>query len=57
MVDGLLEVVLVDAAGFKDTECFFGGIDPYVLIKYKSHERESSVARGEGSKPMWNEKF
>ncbi|KAI3984892.1 hypothetical protein MKX01_004660 [Papaver californicum] len=57
MVNGLLEVVLVDAAGFGDTECFLGGIDPYVLIKYKSHERESSVARGEGSKPVWNEKF
>ncbi|KAI3966398.1 hypothetical protein MKW92_031455 [Papaver armeniacum] len=47
MVNGLLEVVLVDAAGFGDTECFLGGIDPYVLIKYKR----------EGSKPMWNEKF
>ncbi|KAI3882965.1 hypothetical protein MKW92_046876 [Papaver armeniacum] len=47
MVNGLLEVVLVDAAG---------GIDPYVIIKCKIHERESCVSI-EGSKPMRNEKF
>ncbi|KAK4798109.1 hypothetical protein SAY86_030435 [Trapa natans] len=32
-------------------------IDPYVVIKYKSQEHKSSVARGEGGSPSWNEKF
>ncbi|OVA05932.1 C2 calcium-dependent membrane targeting [Macleaya cordata] len=36
---------------------FAGKMDPYVLIRYKNHERKSSVARGAGSNPVWNEKF
>ncbi|XP_059625343.1 16 kDa phloem protein 1 [Cornus florida] len=54
---GILEVTLVDARNLKNTEFFGGGIDPYVLIQYKSQERKSSVARGQGSSPIWNEKF
>ncbi|KAI3862161.1 hypothetical protein MKW92_045669 [Papaver armeniacum] len=56
-VNGTLEVVLVDAKGLGDTERFSGGIDPYAVIKYKGHERNSTVAKGAGSKPVWNEKF
>ncbi|MCL7026851.1 hypothetical protein MKW94_019069 [Papaver nudicaule] len=56
-VNGTLVVVLVDAKGLGDTERFSGGIDPYVVIKYKSHELNSTVAKGAGSKPVWNEKF
>ncbi|MCL7031979.1 hypothetical protein MKW94_003671 [Papaver nudicaule] len=33
------------------------GIDPFVVIKYKSQEQNSTVAKGAGSKPVWNEKF
>ncbi|CAI9092390.1 OLC1v1027612C1 [Oldenlandia corymbosa var. corymbosa] len=36
---------------------FAGGIDPYVLIQYKGQERKSTVARGQGSSPVWNETF
>ncbi|KAL4578635.1 hypothetical protein LXL04_014762 [Taraxacum kok-saghyz] len=32
-------------------------IDPYVLIQYKSEEHNSTIAKGEGSKPSWNEKL
>ncbi|KAI3985132.1 hypothetical protein MKX01_027218 [Papaver californicum] len=56
-VKGLLEVVLVDAKGLKDLERFTGGMDPYVMIKYKRQERNSTVAKGAGSKPVWNKKF
>ncbi|MCL7027807.1 hypothetical protein MKW94_030340 [Papaver nudicaule] len=56
-VNGLLEVVLVDAKGLKDTERFSGGMDPYVMIKYKTQERNSPVAKGAGSKPVWNKRF
>ncbi|KAI3984890.1 hypothetical protein MKX01_004658 [Papaver californicum] len=44
-VNGTLEVVLVDAKGLGDTERFSGGTDPYVVIKYKSHGRNSTVAK------------
>ncbi|MCL7030436.1 hypothetical protein MKW94_000980, partial [Papaver nudicaule] len=44
-VNGTLEVVLVDAKGLGDTERFSGGIDPFVVIKYKSQEQNSTVAK------------
>ncbi|CAM8962184.1 unnamed protein product [Rhodiola kirilowii] len=53
---GILEVQLVEAKGLDDTD-FLGDMDPYVLIQYKSQERKSSVARGDGAKPAWNEEF
>ncbi|KAJ4970658.1 hypothetical protein NE237_003757 [Protea cynaroides] len=56
MVNGILEVLLVDAHGLENHE-FFGKMDPYVLIQYKNAERKSSVRRGEGSNPVWNERF
>ncbi|XP_034703130.1 16 kDa phloem protein 1 [Vitis riparia] len=56
MTIGMLEVLLLDARGLQDTD-FLGGMDPYVLIQYKNQERKSSVARGEGGSPVWNEKF
>ncbi|KAL3521108.1 hypothetical protein ACH5RR_019257 [Cinchona calisaya] len=56
MTIGIMEVTLVGARGLKDTD-FFGKIDPYVLIQYKGQERKSSIARGQGSSPVWNEKF
>ncbi|XP_041000577.1 16 kDa phloem protein 1-like [Juglans microcarpa x Juglans regia] len=56
MAIGTMEVLLVNAKGLGDTD-FFGRMDPYVLIQFKSQERKSSVARGEGGSPAWNEKF
>ncbi|XWS65984.1 hypothetical protein CRYUN_Cryun05aG0161300 [Craigia yunnanensis] len=56
MAAGILEVLLVSAKGLEDTD-FLGGMDPYVIIQYKGQERKSSVARGGGSSPSWNEKF
>ncbi|XP_068667668.1 elicitor-responsive protein 1-like [Aristolochia californica] len=56
MPSGILEAQLVDARGLCSTD-FLNKIDPYVLIQYKTQERKSSVARGQGSNPVWNEKF
>ncbi|KAL5733218.1 hypothetical protein ACOSP7_032559 [Xanthoceras sorbifolium] len=56
MAIGFMEVVLISAKGLQDTD-FLGDIDSYVLIQYKSQQRESSVARGQGGNPTWNEKF
>ncbi|KAF3952444.1 hypothetical protein CMV_021998 [Castanea mollissima] len=56
MAIGLMEVLLVNAKGLGDND-FFGGMDPYVLIQYKSQERKSSVAQGQGGSPVWNEKI
>ncbi|XP_021295944.1 elicitor-responsive protein 1 [Herrania umbratica] len=56
MAVGILEVLLVRAKGLEDTD-FLGGMDPYVIIQYKGQERKSSVARGAGSSPSWNERF
>ncbi|XP_058099260.1 elicitor-responsive protein 1 isoform X2 [Magnolia sinica] len=51
---GILEVQLVDARGLGNTD-LFAKMDPYVVIRYKSEERKSSVARG--GDPKWNERF
>ncbi|PON44743.1 C2 domain containing protein [Parasponia andersonii] len=56
MATGIMEVLLVNAKGLKEAD-FFGHMDPYVLIQYKGQERKSTVARGQGSSPSWNEKF
>ncbi|XP_043699467.1 16 kDa phloem protein 1-like isoform X2 [Telopea speciosissima] len=56
MVNGILEVLLVDARGLEQSD-FLGKLDPYVLIQYKTQERKSSVRRGEGRNPIWNERF
>ncbi|CAK9147704.1 unnamed protein product [Ilex paraguariensis] len=57
MTIGTMEVTLVGAKGLKNTDFSGGGIDPYVLVQYKSQERKSGVARGQGRAPVWNEKF
>jgi len=57
MASGVLEVRLVGARGLNNNEFFGGGIDPYVVMQYKSQERKSTVARGKGGSPVWNEKF
>ncbi|KAI3458691.1 hypothetical protein Pfo_015354 [Paulownia fortunei] len=71
MRSGIMEVTVVGARGLKNTE-FFGKIDPYVVIQYKNQEQKSSTGRrktskfrmkcclclrGQGSRPVWNEKF
>ncbi|KAK1421289.1 hypothetical protein QVD17_23495 [Tagetes erecta] len=56
MVIGVMEVNLVDAHGLSKSD-FFNKIDPYVVIQYRSQEHKSSIARGQGKNPKWNEKF
>ncbi|KAK9985275.1 hypothetical protein SO802_030226 [Lithocarpus litseifolius] len=56
MASGILEVVLVDCKGIREKE-FLVKMNPYVVIRYGNQECKSSVARGEGNKPVWNEKF
>ncbi|MCL7050015.1 hypothetical protein MKW94_009482 [Papaver nudicaule] len=56
MTRGTLEVLLVDASQLKNTD-FIGKMDPYVVIQFGNQERKSTVARGEGKAPLWNEKF
>ncbi|KAG5239857.1 C2 domain-containing family protein [Salix suchowensis] len=56
MAVGILEVQLVNAKGLRDTD-FFGDMDPYVIVQYKSQERKSGVARGQGGHPVWNERL
>ncbi|URE47194.1 C2 domain [Musa troglodytarum] len=56
MAKGILEVLLIDAKGLKNTD-LIGKIDPYVVIQYRGQERKSKTARGQGSNPSWNETF
>ncbi|MCL7035507.1 hypothetical protein MKW94_018307 [Papaver nudicaule] len=56
MTRGTLEVLLVDASELKNTD-FIGKMDPYVVIQFGNQRRKSTVARGEGRAPLWNEKF
>ncbi|KAI3949631.1 hypothetical protein MKW98_020953 [Papaver atlanticum] len=55
-MSGLLEIMLVDAQGLPESDVV-GKMDPYVLIQYKTHKLKSYVAKGQGSNPVWNEKF
>ncbi|KAI3866962.1 hypothetical protein MKX03_022005 [Papaver bracteatum] len=55
-MSGLLEIMLVDAHGLPESDVV-GKMDPYVLIQYKTHKLKSYVAKGQGSNPVWNEKF
>ncbi|XP_010256916.1 PREDICTED: elicitor-responsive protein 1-like [Nelumbo nucifera] len=56
MSSGILQVLLIDAEFIINKE-LLGKMDPYVLIKFGNEERKSSVAKGQGKKPVWNEKF
>ncbi|KAG4989705.1 hypothetical protein AAZX31_11G223700 [Glycine max] len=56
MAIGFMEVQLVKAKELCDTD-FFGSMDPYVVIQYNGQEQRSSVAKGQGNNPVWNEKF
>jgi len=56
MVQGTLQVLLVSAKKLNNSE-FFGKMDPYAILKCRSHEQKSSVAIDGGSEPQWNESF
>ncbi|KAL6844206.1 hypothetical protein ACP4OV_025879 [Aristida adscensionis] len=56
MVQGKLEVLLVCAKALEDTD-FLNNMDPYVILTCRTQEQKSSVAKGAGSEPEWNETF
>ncbi|XP_062183670.1 16 kDa phloem protein 2-like isoform X2 [Phragmites australis] len=56
MVHGKLEVLLICAKGLEDTD-FLNNMDPYVVLTCRTQEQKSSVAKGAGSEPEWNETF
>nr|XP_043634491.1 16 kDa phloem protein 1 [Erigeron canadensis] len=56
MTIGIMEVNLVDAHGLTNFD-FLNNIDPYVLVQYRSQEHKSTIAKGQGNNPKWNEKF
>ncbi|CAJ1865494.1 unnamed protein product [Sphenostylis stenocarpa] len=56
MAIGFMEVQLLKAKGLCDTD-IFGRMDPYAVIQYNGEEQRSSVAKGQGRNPAWNEKF
>ncbi|XP_062001441.1 elicitor-responsive protein 3-like isoform X2 [Rosa rugosa] len=56
MAYGTLEVVLVNAKGLHNTD-FLSKMDPYVIFTLKTQEKKSTVAKGQGSEPAWNESF
>ncbi|KAL5718419.1 c-5 sterol desaturase [Ranunculus cassubicifolius] len=56
MPRGTLQVLLVGAKGLENTD-FLCNMDPYAVLKYRSHEQKSTVASGKGSDPEWNETF
>ncbi|KAK7282066.1 hypothetical protein RIF29_10581 [Crotalaria pallida] len=56
MPRGTLEVILVSAKGLHNSD-FLKKMDPYVILTYRAQEHKSSVAKGAGSNPRWNESF
>ncbi|XP_048438921.1 elicitor-responsive protein 1-like [Pyrus x bretschneideri] len=56
MAGGVLEVTLVEAQGLKNMD-FFVKMNTYVIIQYGNQKHTSNVAKGSGTKPIWNEKF
>ncbi|KAI3832751.1 hypothetical protein MKW98_002297 [Papaver atlanticum] len=55
-MSGLLEIVLVDAQGLPKSD-LIGKMDPYVTIQYKNQNVRSSVAKGQGTNPVWDDKL
>ncbi|XP_050383292.1 16 kDa phloem protein 1-like [Argentina anserina] len=53
---GVLEVNLIEARGLKDMD-FAVKMNTYVVIEYGNQRQTSSVAKGQGTKPVWNETF
>ncbi|GAB2272527.1 hypothetical protein Dimus_007350 [Dionaea muscipula] len=51
---GRLEVLLVDCKEIRNTR-FLGKMSPYVIVRYGNQEHRSSVAKGQGRNPEWNE--
>ncbi|KAK4741208.1 hypothetical protein SAY87_024796 [Trapa incisa] len=56
MVQGKLEVLLISARGLEDMD-FLNKMDPYVILSYRTQDKRSSIASGQGSEPSWNESF
>lgn len=56
MVRGKLEVLLISAKGLDDSDVF-DKMDPYVILTWRSNEQKSTVKKGAGSEPEWNETF
>ncbi|XP_008240867.1 PREDICTED: elicitor-responsive protein 1-like [Prunus mume] len=56
MVAGTLEVTLVEARSLKNMD-FIVKMNPYVVIQYGNQKHTSTIAKGQGTKPVWNEKF
>ncbi|KAK1686773.1 hypothetical protein QYE76_047621 [Lolium multiflorum] len=56
MVRGKLEVLLISAKDLDDSD-FFNKMDPYAILTCRSKEQKSTVAKGAGSDPEWNETF
>ncbi|XP_068315107.1 16 kDa phloem protein 2-like isoform X1 [Pyrus communis] len=55
---GTLEVLLVEAKGLKNKDFLsVNKMDPYVIFTVKTQEKKSTVAKGKGSDPEWNESF
>ncbi|KAL6126109.1 hypothetical protein ACLB2K_074160 [Fragaria x ananassa] len=57
MAYGTLEVVLVDAKNLHNTAGLLGKMDPYVSFSVKTQGKRSTVAKGQGVNPEWNESF
>ncbi|KAL6142115.1 hypothetical protein ACLB2K_060398 [Fragaria x ananassa] len=53
---GVLEVKLIEARGLKDMD-FAVKMNTYVVIEYGNQKHTSCVAKGKGTKPVWNETF
>ncbi|OVA11832.1 C2 calcium-dependent membrane targeting [Macleaya cordata] len=56
MPQGTLEVFLIKASGLENTD-LLSKMDPYAILTCGTQEQKSSVAKGEGTEPEWNETF
>ncbi|KAK6943647.1 C2 domain [Dillenia turbinata] len=56
MACGTLQVMLVNAKDLKES-AFLGKSNAYIVIHYGTQQHQTSVVRGEGRNPEWNEKF
>ncbi|XP_024188288.1 16 kDa phloem protein 1-like [Rosa chinensis] len=53
---GVLEVKLIEARDLKNMD-FAVKMNTYVVIEYGNQKHTSCVAKGKGTKPVWNETF
>lgn len=51
---GMLKICIANAEIEKDSDKYFGKMDPFVEFSYNEQTYRTATSRGKGAKPVWN---